>query len=613
MPTRSPAPVEPMPAVWRDPWALVSALSVLPLLARCIGAPLGEAVAEDFDFLRRTLLAGMGSLLDGGGSTAFWRPLAHQVYYAALGPLIVAHPRAVAAFHVLLLAAGTVLIYRALRPHLGAVAACTAATFPMFAESTRTLVGWPSQFVDVGLYFFSAVALHATAMKRLPLALGATLLALLCKELAVIPALLLPWFPDDRPRATRTRWALAFAALLAIWGAAYLTVRNVAGLHLPHGLENQAALAGTSMMQRLAWAFGGTLRAFASLPLVSVRHEPMAKALAVGFWLTVALALVALPASRARLIARRAWIGWGLAWFAAGTAALASIFPIWQPNRTHFASAGWGIAVGAALESVHPALAGAVVVARGALLFLAPMAPARLTDDPPASGAFMDFARLTRLQLFMVETRTALKSSYPRAPARSHVVEMNLPHGLLYALGGDHAVQVWYRDSTLSMVNFTRVSEDTALSLVAGVQYQPKAATQIVILSPQAMRAQDLGYRLIRRGQWAASLEAIDKADSLAPDPNCEIFHGNNAGYRAFAWLQMHRYAEAEAEARRALTLDKVDRNGMRTLASSLAIQGRLDEALREADHLLRVDPSDASTRALRANIVAARRAQGRK
>src|SRR5207247_4738644 len=88
----APAPVEPPPPLWRDPWALVSVLSVLPLLARCIGAPLGEAVAEDFDFLRRSLLSGMGSLVDGGGSTAFWRPLAHQVYYAALGPLIVAHP-----------------------------------------------------------------------------------------------------------------------------------------------------------------------------------------------------------------------------------------------------------------------------------------------------------------------------------------------------------------------------------------------------------------------------------------------------------------------------------------------------------------------------------------
>jgi tetratricopeptide (TPR) repeat protein len=344
-----------------------------------------------------------------------------------------------------------------------------------------------------------------------------------------------------------------------------------------------------------------------------VPHEPVAVVLAVGLGLTVALALVALPASRARVVSRRAWLGWGAGWFVAGTAALASIFPIWQPNRTHFASAGLGIAAATALESVHPVLAAALVAGRGVLLFLAPTAPARLTDDPPASGAFMDFARLTRLQLFMAKTRTALASSYPYAEPHSHVVEMNLPHGLLYALGGDRAVQVWYRDSTLSMVNFTRVAEDTTLSLVAGVQYQPRSATQLVILSPEAMRAQDLGYRLIRRSQWTAGLEELDRADSLAADKRYEVFHGNNAGYRSVAWFQMHRYPEAEAEARRAVTLDPADRNGMRTLAFTHAIQGRLDEALREVDQLLRVDPNDAAVRALRANIVPAKQAAGKR
>src|SRR5262249_46832244 len=66
--------VAPAPPLWRDRWALVTALGVVPLLVRSIGAPLGEPVAEDFDFLRRSLFGGMGTLLDGGGSTAFWRP-----------------------------------------------------------------------------------------------------------------------------------------------------------------------------------------------------------------------------------------------------------------------------------------------------------------------------------------------------------------------------------------------------------------------------------------------------------------------------------------------------------------------------------------------------------
>ena len=138
---------QPSPALARDPWAWACLLAIVPLLVRCAGARLGEPVAEDFDFLRRSLFHGVGSLLDGGGSQAFWRPIPHQLYYAALGPLMLAHPRAIAVLHVLLLAAATVLVHRALRSSLGGPVACLAATFPALSESTRTLVSWPSQFV----------------------------------------------------------------------------------------------------------------------------------------------------------------------------------------------------------------------------------------------------------------------------------------------------------------------------------------------------------------------------------------------------------------------------------------------------------------------------------
>src|SRR5580765_7127094 len=458
----------PAPALWRDPWALATALAVVPLLVRCAGAPLGEAVAEAFDFLRRSLFIGVGSLLDGGGSTAFWRPLAHQVYYAALGPLIVSQPLVVALLHVLLLLAGSLLVYGALRPHLGGTAACVAASFPMLSESTRTLVSWPSQFVDVGLYFFSAVSLHETARRRLPSALTATLLALFCKELAVIPALLLPWFPDARPREERRRWAIAFGGLIVAWAAAYLGVRHAAGLHLPHGLEQLA----TPLPKRIAWAFGGTLRAFASLPLAHVPEDTIALALGIGLVVAFAACVAMAPSVRARLHEQRAWIAWGSAWFGAGALALASIFPLWQPNRAQFASTGAGIATAVALEAAHPALGGALVLGRGVLLFLAPAAASVITEEPPDAGAFMDFARLSRLQRFMSLTRRALHASYPHAEPHAHVVEMNLPRGLMYAFGENRAVQVWYRDTTLSMVNFKHLNRDSTLSMVAGVQYQ---------------------------------------------------------------------------------------------------------------------------------------------
>jgi hypothetical protein len=607
---RAAAAPAPAPPLWRDPWALATAIGVVPLLVRCAGAPLGEPVAEDFDFLRRSLFSGVGSLLDGGGSSAFWRPLAHQVYYAALGPLIVTQPLAVAMLHLLLLLAGSLLVYRALRPHLGGAAACIAASFPMLSESTRTLVSWPSQFVDVGLYFFTAVSLHETARRRLPSALAATLLGLFCKELAVIPALLLPWFPDARPRAERRRWAIAFGALVVVWAAAYLAVRRVAGLHLPHGLEENASLLHTPLAQRLAWAVGGTLRALASLPLARIPEDAIAIALAVGLGVALGAGLATSPKVRARLRERRAWIAWGAAWFTAGALALASIFPLWQPNRAQFASTGAGIAVATALEAAHPALAVVLVVGRGALLFLAPPAASAITEEAPDAGAFMDFARLTRLQRFMSLTRHALQVQYPHAAPHAHVMEMNLPRGLMYALGGDRAVQVWYRDTTLTMVNYARLNQDTTLAMLAGVQFQPAIEPAVVLLSPEEMRAQDRAYRRISSGAWEASVEPLARADSLAADPRYVVFHADNAGYRAFALLQLHHYDEAETEARRSLALVRTERNGLLVMSSVLAIKNRWDEALENVEHLLRLDPANASAQRLRTNIVARRDAE---
>src|SRR6185503_18028819 len=99
----------------RDRWAWAVLLGALPLAIKLLGAPVGEPVAEDFDFLRHALLTNQHSLLDGGGSLSFWRPIAHQIYYLALGPLILRAPLAVAAIHLAFLVAGSLLVYFALR------------------------------------------------------------------------------------------------------------------------------------------------------------------------------------------------------------------------------------------------------------------------------------------------------------------------------------------------------------------------------------------------------------------------------------------------------------------------------------------------------------------
>lgn len=600
------APPSAPPPTGRDPWAWACVAAIVPLLARTIGAPVGEAVAEDFDFLHRTIFTGVGSLLDGGGSTAFWRPVAHQIYYAALGPLIVSQPRVVAALHALLLAAGAVLVYRALRARMSGLAASSAAAFPMFSESTRTIVAWPSQFVDLGLYFFSALALHEASRRRLPTALLAGLLALLCKEVAVVTLLLLPWMPGVRAPSERRRWLLACLALLVVWGGAYLGVREAAHLALPHGIEQGGAAA--SWVAKLAWAFTGSIRALMSLAFAPGAADALALILILAGTGVLVFAVLALPAARARLAARRGWIAWGLGWFTLATTTLAPIHPLWQPNRSHFGATGVGVASAVALEAVHPWAPVALAAGRLALLALAPPPARTISEEAPETGAFMDFARLSRLQRFMSETRGGLVRRYPQAPPHSSVVAMNLPRGLIYALGGDRAAQVWYRDTTVRIVNFTRLAEDSTLHMVAGVQFQPRGAKQVVILSPDAMRAQDRGYRALREGRWEAAIAALAHADSLDPDTTHEVFHGNNAGYRSLAFLRLGRVPEAEREARRALELDDRDKNANRVLCSTLAMQGRLEDATAVLVRMESLYAGEPWLVALRASIEDARR-----
>jgi tetratricopeptide (TPR) repeat protein len=598
----------PPPPWVRDPWAWASALAVLPLAWRMLGAPLGEPVAEDFDFLHRALLEGMGTLLDGGGSLAFWRPIPHQLYYGALGGLLLANPTAVGVLHLALLAVASLLVYRALRPTWSGPLAAAAASFPLLAESTRTIAGWPTQFVDLGLHLFVALALHEASRRRLWTALAALLGALLCKEVAVAAAALLPLLPvGPRGRAERARWAAGCAAVAIAWAALYAWVRAHAGLSLPHGLEHDPQVLATPLVARLAWAFDGSLRSATSLALVPGRWDALLLGGGAGL---VALALVAgigWRAARARLARTWPWIAWGLAWFALATASLAAIFPLWQPNRAEFGSVGLGVALAAALGAAHPALVAALVTLRLAALTLAPGAATEVRLVPPETGAFMDFAHLTRLQRFMLETRRALHERHATLPHGAIVVQQNLPYALEYALGGDRALQVWYRDPTLRWERFEAFRADRSMEVETIVQFQPDERRAIALVDPGAARAQVDAYDALVAGRWMEAIAILDRADSLQRDPAARVFLASNAARRAFCLGVLGRVADAEAEARRGLALRRTETNARFVLAMSLAEQRRYDEADAQLDTLLAIAPGDSGAIDLRARIAAGR------
>lgn len=585
------------------PWAWLCLLAPLPLLVHSLGAPLGQAVAEDFDFLHRALFSRL-DLLDGGGSAAFWRPLSHQLYYVTLAPVILEHPGLVATLHFLLLGLSSVLIYRAFRHAWPPAWAAVIATFPLLSESTRTLIAWPSHFVDLGVWLFTALLLHETAARRLWSALAALLAALFCKEVALVAAVLVPWMPGigPRDRRERLRWAAAMGTLAIAWGAAYWAVRQSAGLHLPHDLETSAATVGTPLPLRVAWAAGNSLRAYLSLPAVhTFRELPLGVAaaalLALALWLTRSRARRGGVPPGARALAL-----WGFAWFLAASATMAPLFPYWMPNRSGYGSLGLGVLAVAFLGAAHGSLPGVLVALRLVAFAFSPPPPAAVAVNPPQNGAFLDFERLVRLQRFVRATHEELLRACPTLPHDARIGRHLVPRRAMYAFG-DLALQVWYRDTTVRWLPFGDFLADTAARPVTIVEYQQGAARQVALVNPEAMRTLLRGADRIAHHAWAEALPALARADSLQADRGAEAFLGILGDRRALALAALGRDSDAFRESQRAVRLWPEAVDSRYVLARLWARAGRLEAATFQLDTLLAITPADSGAAQLRRQI----------
>ncbi len=595
-----------------DPWAWTSALAVLPLLLHSLGAPLGEPVAEDFDFLHYAMFSPHPTLLGGGGSTAFWRPVAHQLYYRVLGGLILAHPGWLSALHVALLSLSSLLLYRTFRRAWPGAWSAAIATFPLLSESSRTLISWPSHFVDLGVWLFTAIALHEAAARRLWTALAALLAALLCKEVAVVALVLLPWMPGLGPRGWRERgrWAVATGLLGVLWAVAYVWVRHHADLHLPHHLETAAVTVQTPLLTRLEWAAANSAWALFSMPAAPVPWEVQVWG---GFVLLLLFAVVMLAfRSSARARFKRALpLGlWGLAWFVGASATLTAIYPIWAPNRSGYGSLGFAAACAAPLGAAHPLVLGGLVALRLTAFALSPGPPPVVEGAVPEQGAFMDFQRLVRLQRLMRFTRRTLASHYPTLPRGARVGQHYLPLLSAYAFGADKSLQVWYRDSTLRMVSFQQLIKDRRKPLVTIAQFQSERHWQIALVEPAAMRSYLESLDSIKRHAPSEALALLSAADSLQRDPDAEVFRGMVAGARASCLLALGRPEEAEREAQRSGLLWRQSIDRLYVLGLIRAREGRLDEATALLDSVQRFRPEDAEAAGLLARIRAARQTQ---
>lgn len=303
----------PTPAPWRDPWAWTSVLAVVPLVLHSLGAPLGEPVADDFDYFHRALFGPRGSFFDGYGSPFYWRPLGRQVYFGVLAPTILAHPVLVPILHGACLALIGLILYRAFRVRWSGPLAAAMSTFVLLMEATRMLLAIPTYAEDLGALLFAALAVHEAARGRLLTALSAMLGSLLSKEIGVTTAILLPWVPAALARGRDVRgrlaWSAAAVGMLVIWGSVYLAACRAHGMKLPHDLES--ATLATPWLMRYAWSCWNGARAMFSLAPAPGAWDGFILIPLAALALTVGARFAADSEARARFAAARPWIAWG--------------------------------------------------------------------------------------------------------------------------------------------------------------------------------------------------------------------------------------------------------------------------------------------------------------
>ena len=540
------------PAAWRDPWAWLAGAAALLLPLRMAGAPLGHVAGDDFLFLRATRVLHQAPLLGGGGLPVYWRPLARQAYYGLLGPLMLAHPAAIAALHTALLALAAFAVCRALRGALPGPAAGAAAAFPLLAAGHRVLVAWPAHFQDVGAYAFAALALLAAARRRLAAALAAAGAALLCKEIAAAAVVLLPLAPFAfRDPGARRRAALGVGALLAGWLALYAAAVRWGGVTFARAaIAADAAERARGLGERLRWALARSLGDAFSLTAMTPRPAWIAAGAVAALAAAALLAAALRPVARARLTARLPLVGFGLAWFTLGTLMLTQVTLPWVPSRAVVPLAGFGVALVALLDAAHPALPAALAALQLATFAFAPPVPPRLTMGIATTGGGDYPAQLARMQFLARDVERALRAARPRLAPGAVVVPHAFPRLTAAMWDPQAALQTWYADTTLCWRSFADFARDPRARVDAIVEYQPGVDPAMAVVEPDAMRAVLGPYP-----DPAAWLAALDAADATQGDRNARVFLGLLAGRRA-EQLAALGDPRAEAQAERAVALD---------------------------------------------------------
>jgi tetratricopeptide (TPR) repeat protein len=285
------------------------------------------------------------------------------------------------------------------------------------------------------------------------------------------------------------------------------------------------------------------------------------------------------------------------------TGTLLSVYPVWSPERVVYASLGLGAALTAMLWAAHPALPAALVALRLVAFALAPGAPARVTRAAPERGAFVDFERLVRLQRLMREARTTLRAEFPDPPHGAGVAMLHPPFMTDYA-GGDRALEVWYRDSTLHWMRWEQMADAEARTLAGALEFDEQTTPQFRRIEPAALRLLIVAGHLNHDGHWQAAVDSLRRADSLQVDRGACYFLGRLYGLESWCLGALGRLPEAERLARQSLAIAPENADGHLTLAALQNGRGEWATALAELDTLLQWYPNYQSAVVMRENVL---------
>ncbi len=572
---------------------------MLLVLLKSWGAPLGEPVADDFDFIVAHM-RGADAFLSGGGSLSFWRPIPHQGYYALMGSLMLAHPWVTPLLHTLgLLGVGYLTLF-ALRARIGIASSSAVATFVLLSEPLRSIVAWPSHAVELSALLCLSAILWSLGTARFAWVVPFGLIGLLCKESVV---LLVPFaliWPDDRWTGRfRLALGLLLALCVALWGATYLVLASQLHISPPFSITISPAEYLPTFFQRIGWATART--AAVSLGLWHLGSWKLAIAI-TGYALVLCFTLLRGGRSRSGAVAPldRRLLAWSLAFAAVSILGLTVTYPLWAPYRALQPSLGLalGLVLLASIGSDRLTLV-ALLAAKGLTLLLAASPISTVGILPPTSANILDFERLTRLQLLCRDTREQLAIHVPDPPHFSVIAQRNFPHVATYALGGSHALQAWTGDTTLSWVGYEEMLRNPRLPVLAVVDFESNVRPSVSVIPPEAVILQIQSDSLLASGAAPEALHALDEALArlgVAPAPS---FRASCQYRRAVLLARGGRFPDAMRAAELAVRGTSVGIDARFLLAVLLADQGDVLGARSQLDSILVAVPGETRATSL--------------